>query len=69
MPKTAQFSLKLAEKCDELHWLDSYWLHTVKESFAVFPSPARMSLTNLFLAGNKLIIPGLFIPGQEELGK
>jgi hypothetical protein len=34
-----------------------------KESFEVFPSPAGMSLTKLFLAGNNLIIPG-----QGEFG-
>ncbi len=35
-----------------------------KKSFAVFPSPAGMSLTNLSLAGNNLIIHG-----QGEVGK
>ncbi len=34
---------------------------TLKKSFAVFPSPAGVSL---FLAGNNLIIPG-----QREFGK
>jgi hypothetical protein len=64
MPKTAQFSLKLAEKYDELHLARQLLIAHCKKSFAVFPSPARMSLTELFLAGNKLVIPG-----QEELGK
>ncbi len=31
---------------------------TVKKRLAIFPSPARMSLTKLSLAGKSLIIPG-----------
>jgi hypothetical protein len=30
--------------------------YTVKKRLAIFPSPARMSLTKLSLAGNSLII-------------
>jgi hypothetical protein len=33
-------------------------LYTVKKRLAVFPSPARMTLTKLSLAGKNLIIPG-----------
>jgi hypothetical protein len=35
-----------------------------KKRLSVFPSPARMSITNLSLAGNNLTIPG-----QGEFGK
>jgi hypothetical protein len=41
-----------------------YVEYTVKKMFAVFPSPAGMSLTKLSLAGNNLIIPC-----QGELGQ
>jgi hypothetical protein len=37
---------------------DYHTSHTVKKRFAVFPSPARMSLTKLSLAGKNLIITG-----------
>jgi hypothetical protein len=33
------------------------WYNTVKKRLATFPSPAGMSLTKLFLGGNKMIIP------------
>jgi hypothetical protein len=32
--------------------------YTVKKRLTIFPSPAGMSLTNLSLARNNLIIPG-----------
>jgi hypothetical protein len=35
-----------------------------KKRLAIFPSPARMSLPKLYLAGKNLIIPG-----QGEFGK
>ncbi len=38
--------------------------HALWKLFAIFPSPAGMSLTKLFLAGNNLIISG-----QREFGK
>ncbi len=39
-------------------------LRKLKKRFAIFPSPAGMSLTKLSLAGNNLIIPA-----QREFGK
>jgi hypothetical protein len=39
-------------------------IYTVKKRFVIFPSPARMSLTTLSLAGNILSIPA-----QGEFGK
>ncbi len=38
--------------------------YTVKKRFAIFPSPAGMSLIKLYPAGNNLIIPGLGEFGQ-----
>jgi hypothetical protein len=38
--------------------------YTVKKRFAIFPSPAGMSITKLSLAGNNLIIPA-----QGEFGQ
>jgi hypothetical protein len=35
----------------------------------IFPSPAGMSLTKLFLAGNNLIIPGQGEFGKGHLGR
>ncbi len=45
----------IIRKCKNLH---------CKKRFAIFPSPAGMSLTKLSLAGNYYIIPA-----QEEFGK
>jgi hypothetical protein len=39
--------------------------YTVNQRLAVFPSPARMSLLELSLAGNNVIT----IPGQGEFGQ
>jgi hypothetical protein len=35
-----------------------FWAGTLKKRLAIFPSPAGMSLTKLYLAGKNLIIPG-----------
>jgi hypothetical protein len=43
--------------------LGTHFYHTLWKKFAVFLSPAGMSLTKLSLASNILIIPG-----QGELG-
>jgi hypothetical protein len=49
-----------------INWLHSYIPHR-KKSFSIFPSPAGMSLTKLFLGGNNLY--DVIIPGQGEFGK
>jgi hypothetical protein len=38
-----------------------------KKSFSIFPSPARMSLTKIFLGGNKLYFTSLFPPRESLL--
>jgi hypothetical protein len=37
-------------------------VYTVKKSFSIFPSSAGMSLTKLFLGGNRDVIYKLFPP-------
>jgi len=45
--------------------------HTVKKGLGIFPSPARMSLTKLSLAGNNLPsgVPGMFGKKINEFRK
>jgi hypothetical protein len=39
--------------------------HTVKKRFAIFPSPAGLSLTKLSVAGNNLYKTSLFPPRES----
>jgi hypothetical protein len=61
-------SLNLASICQKIlqvfHTILKIIPHSGESRFAVFPSPAGMSLTKLSLAGKNLIIPG-----RGELGK
>jgi hypothetical protein len=57
--KTGKALLKKYSLRERLGW------YTVKKSFSIFPSPARISLTKLSLGGNNFYVTSLFPPRES----
>jgi hypothetical protein len=58
-------TIPLSSRSNLVQWY--LYIHLIhhKKSFSIFPSPAGMSLTKLFLGGNNLYMTSLFPPKES----